>query len=346
MSTETGVRPGAARSLAHRLVGDRSLRDEGRLGSFDRATGWLGSEPLSANAVRGRVVLVDFWTYTCVNWLRTAPYLRAWHAKYAEAGLTIVGVHTPEFSFESDRNNVSARVRGLDVEYPVAVDDDYGVWNEFANHYWPAIYLADANGRVRFHHFGEGEYAMTEMAIQQLLVENGATDLDLDLVSVVPEGLEVAADWESLRSPESYTGYAQSNGFRGEDPDFYDRSHVYQAGHPLRRNAWDLSGDWTVGREAAVSNAPGGTISFAFHARDANLVMGPPSGSSGIPFRVTIDGLPPGHDAGTDIDGDGRGTLARHDTFQLVRQGGPITDRVLAVEFLEGGAEVYCFTFG
>lgn len=340
-------RGGLLRSLAHRLAGDQNvLPDEGRLPSFDRATSWLNSEPLTPEGLRGRVVLVDFWTYTCINWLRTLPYLRAWAEKYENAGLTIVGVHTPEFGFEGDLRNVEAQTRNLGVRYPVAVDSDYGVWNEFANHYWPAIYLADAKGRLRFHHFGEGEYAMTEMAIQQLLVEAGARNVDPDLVMVDPQGLEVSADWRSLRSPETYLGYRQSSGFVAEQEEYYDRPHVYGGSRRLVPNSWDLTGDWTVASHAAVLNEGGGVISFAFHARDVNLVMGPPRAGASVPFRVTLDGHAVGGAGGTDVDADGRGVVEDQNTYQLIRQAERVADRVVEIEFLEAGVEAYCFTFG
>lgn len=335
------------RTLAHRLAGDsEELPDEGRLPRFYRATGWLNSEPLTPEALRGRVVLVDFWTYTCVNWLRTLPYLRAWHEKYAAAGLTVVGVHTPEFGFEHDRGNVTARTRTLGVAYPVAVDDDYGVWEDFANHYWPAVYLAGADGRLRYHHFGEGEYARTEMMIQRLLIDAGATGLDLDLVMVEPHGLEVAADWARLRSPETYLGYAQSSGFVSESADRYDRSTSYAGSTALPLNAWDLTGRWTQARHAAVLDEAGGSVAFAFHARDANLVMGPTPPGARIPFEVRLDGRPPGDGHGTDVDAEGRGVLDRQDTLQLIRQPGAVRDAVLQVRFGAAGAEAYCFTFG
>ena len=250
-------------------------------------------------------MLVDFWTYTCINWLRTLPYLRAWAEKYEDAGLTIVGVHTPEFGFERDLRNVVAQSSNLGVHYPIAVDSDYGVWNEFANHYWPAVYIADAEGKLRYHHFGEGEYARTEMVIQQLLVDAGAKDLDMDLVMVDPQGLEVAADWRSLRSPETYLGYGQSSGFVAEDSEFYDRSHVYEGARDLPLNSWDLTGDWTVAQHAAVLNEAGGRITFAFHARDVNLVMGPATAGASIPFRVSLDGHAVDGANGTDVDADG-----------------------------------------
>ncbi len=338
---------GLFRSVSHRLAGEQeTLPDEGRLPSFDRATTWLNTEPLTPTGLRGRVVLVDFWTYTCVNWLRTLPYLRAWHAKYADAGLTIVGVHTPEFGFEHDLDNVVARSRSLGVEYPVAIDSDYGVWNEFANHYWPAIYLADGEGRLRYHHFGEGEYPRTEMVLQRLLVDAGAQDLDLDLVMVEPEGLEVAADWASLQSPETYLGHAQSSGFASEDAALYDRRHGYSGIHQLPLNAWDLTGEWTHARHAAVLDAAGGRITFRFHARDVNLVMGPTAVGSEIAFRVLLDGQPVGDAIGTDVDRDGHGVLREQNTYQLVRQSGRITDRLLEIEFAQPGVEAYCFTFG
>jgi thiol-disulfide isomerase/thioredoxin len=337
----------ALRSIAHRVAGDsRTLPDEGSLAPFDRATSWINSPPLTPAELAGKVVLVDFWTYTCVNWLRTLPYLRAWNEKYADAGLTIVGVHTPEFGFEGDIENVKLHARELGVEYPVAVDTHYGVWEAFSNHYWPAVYLADAHGRIRYHHFGEGEYEMTEMAIQQLLVEAGAKDVDAGLVGVHPDGLEVAADWASLRSPETYTGYGQSNGFVSEDPGFFDHAHTYRRTGDPPLNSWDLSGDWTVARTAAILNEAGGSIAFSFQARDANLVMAPASASDPIPFRVSLNGRAPGEAHGSDVDSSGRGVLDSPNTYQLVRQRGSITEAVVEIEFLERGAQAYCFTFG
>lgn len=340
-------RGGLFRSLAHRLAGDQEvLPDEGRLPSFDRATSWLNSEPLTPAGLRGRVVLVDFWTYTCINWLRTFPYLKAWAEKYADVGLTIVGVHTPEFGFEHELRNVIAQSGALGVQYPIAVDSDYGVWNEFANHYWPAVYIADAEGRLRYHHFGEGEYARTEMVIQQLLVEAGAQGVDMDLVMVDPQGLEVAADWRSLRSPETYLGYGQSSGFLAEDAALYDRPHDYEGADGLPLNSWTLTGVWTQAQHAAVLNQAGGRISFAFQARDVNLVMGPATVGASIPFRVRLDGRELDGANGTDVDADGRGVVRDQNTYQLVRQPGEVEERVFEIEFLEAGAEAYCFTFG
>jgi thiol-disulfide isomerase/thioredoxin len=343
----SGDLPNLIRSIAHRLAGEPGeLPVEGRLASFDGATGWLNSEPLTPEGLKGRVVLVDFWTYTCINWLRTLPYVRAWHARYAAAGLTIVGVHTPEFAFERDVDNIRKASAAFAVEYPVAIDSEYGVWQAFANHFWPAIYLADADGRIRFHHFGEGEYAMTEMAIQQLLLENGAANVDEDLVDVHPQGLEVAAEWRDVQSPESYTGYLQSTGFASDGSATYDESRVYTAHDPLGLNQWDLSGTWNVGRHAAVSIEPRARLAFEFHARDLNLVMGPVAKGSSIPFRVFLDGQPATAAHGTDVEADASGVLDDQRTYQLIRQTGPIATRRFEIEFGAAGAEAYCFTFG
>ena len=346
-TTVRADRLGPIRSIVHRLAGDAAeLPIEGRLAPFDGATGWLNTEPLTPDGLQGRVVLVDFWTYTCVNWLRTAPYRRAWAAKYANAGLTLVGVHTPEFGFERDLDNVVAQTRDLGVEYPVAIDSDYGVWRAFSNHFWPAIYLADAEGRIRYHHFGEGEYAMTEMVIQQLLVDAGASDVGQDLVSVDPRGLEVAADWGTLQSPETYLGYRQATGFASEGHAAFDQSGAFTAPSRLPLNHWALAGTWTVAGHAAASNEPGGRIAFQFHARDVNLVMGPVTAGADIPFRVSLDGQPVGRASGADVDADGGGILREQRTYQLVRQSGSIEDARFEIEFLAAGAEAYCFTFG
>jgi thiol-disulfide isomerase/thioredoxin len=339
-------RPGLIRSIAHHLAGERAaLPVEGHLASFAGATRWLNSEPLTPQGLRGRVVLVDFWTFTCVNWLRTAPYVRAWAAKYADAGLTVVGVHTPEFGFEHDLDNVTARVADLAVGYPVAVDNDYAVWSAFANHYWPALYLADAEGRLRYHHFGEGEYAMAEMAIQQLLLEAGAAGVDQDLVMVEPRGLEVAADWRTLGSPETYLGYAQGTGFAAATGAGFDRPHDYAAAPRLPLNYWDLSGVWTVASHAAVLDQAGGRVAFQFRARDVNLVMGPAAGVGPVRFRVLLDGEVAAGAAGTDAP-DGHGTVADQRCYQLIRQPGPVAEHRFEIEFADAGVEAYCFTFG
>jgi thiol-disulfide isomerase/thioredoxin len=345
--TEPTSRPGLIRSIAHRLAGaPLALPVEGHLASFSGATGWLNSEPLTPEGLRGRVVLVDFWTYTCINWIRTLPYVRAWDAKYRAAGLTIVGVHTPEFGFERNVDNVEPATRGFGVEFPVALDPNYAVWGAFANHFWPAVYIADVDGRLRFHHFGEGEYAMTEMVIQQLLMDAGVNDVDQDLVEVDPVGLEVAADWRTLQSPETYPGYGQSTGFAQDEDARFDEPHAYTAPSRLPLNYWGLSGTWTVARHAAVLNEPGGRIAFRFHARDVNLVMGPVSRGASIPFRVFLDGQLAQDAHGTDVAADGSGVIGDQRTYQLIRQSGPIRDRTFEIEFLDQGAEAYCFTFG
>jgi thiol-disulfide isomerase/thioredoxin len=333
------------RSIAHRRAGDPlELPIEGRLASFDGASGWLNTEPLTAEGLRGRVVLVDFWTYTCVNWLRTLPYLRAWHAKYAADGLTIVGVHTPEFGFEHDLENVTTQTRALGVEYPVAIDDGYAVWNDFANHYWPAVYIADTEGRLRHHHFGEGEYPQTEMVIQRLLVDAGASALDQSLVAVDPRGLEVAADWTSLGSPETYLGYDRGSNFAGVAA--FDLPHDYELPADLALNTWSLAGNWTLAGHAVASNRPGARIAFRFHARDVNLVVGPRTPGAEVPFQVFLDGRPVGEDRGTDVSERGAGLVRAQTTLQLVRQRGPVADRLFEIEFLQAGAEAFCLTFG
>ena len=297
-------------------------------------------------SLRGRVVLVDFWTYTCVNWLRTFPYVLAWAAKYRDDGLTVIGVHAPEFGFERNLDNVVTQARTFGVEYPIAVDTDYSVWNAFAYRFWPAVYIADREGRIRYHPFGEGEYAQTEMVIQQLLLDAGAQELNQDLVAVEPRGLEVAADWRTLQSPETYVGYGQSTGFASADVAALDRPQVYAARAALPLNHWDLTGNRTVARPAAVLNEPGGRVAFRFHARDVNPVMGPTSQGAAIPFRVFVDGRLVGDAHGSDLGPDGRGTVRDPRTYQLIRQPGPIADRVFEIEFLDAGSEVHCFTFG
>jgi thiol-disulfide isomerase/thioredoxin len=339
--------PGLFRSLLHHPPGETGdLPVEGSLPSFEGAAGWLNSEPLTPEGLRGRVVLVDFWTYTCVNWLRTLPYVRAWDAKYADQGLTTIGVHTPEFDFERDVDNIVAQARALRVPYPIAVDSEYGVWRAFDNHYWPAVYIADAQGRIRHHHFGEGEYAMQEMVIQQLLQEAGADDVDLDLVSVDPVGLEVAADYRTLRSPETYLGYGQATGLASPDGLRADESHEYAPPPSLRRNEWAPVGSWSISRRAATATAPHARLAFRFQARDVNLVMGPAVRGAAIPFRVSLDGrLAPGA-YGSDVDADGGGTVSEQRTYQLIRQPAPISERVFEIEFIAPGAELFCFTFG
>lgn len=319
------------------------LPAEGRLPGFEGATGWLNSPPLTAEGLGGKVVLVEFWTYTCINWLRTLAYVRAWWEKYADRGLVVVGVHTPEFPFEEDADNVRRASERLNVPYPIALDPDYAVWRAFSNHYWPAIYLADAEGRIRHHQFGEGGYDDCERGIQQLLRETGAEDVPEDLVSPTPVGFEVQADWTSLRSPETYLGYAQGQGFssrEGAEPG------TYAAPEMLMLNHWGLDGNWTIERGEVVLNGTEGTIAFRFHARDVHLVLSPPAAGTSVPFRVLVDGQPPGGAHGLDIDEAGAGTLTEQRLYQLVRQREPIRDRTCEIGFLAPGAEAYVFTFG
>ena len=331
---------------AHREAGATNLPSEGNLPGFDGATGWLNSEPLTPEGLRGRVVAVQFWTYTCVNWLRTLPYARAWAAKYADHGLTIVGVHTPEFGFERNVDNVVAAARDMRVTYPVALDSNYGVWRAFANHFWPALYIADPGGRIRYHHFGEGEYAMSEMVIQQLLRESGNEGFDPGLVSVDPQGTEVAADWGNVRSVETYLGYAQASGFAYPDGMRFGQSHDYSAPPRLGLNQWAPSGRWTFAEHASVLDEAPGRIAITFHARDVNVVMGPRERGTSVPFRVFIDGQPPGAAHGTEVDDQGNGTLSDQRLYQLIRQPGAVRERLFEIEFLGAGAEAYCFTFG
>ena len=337
----------AIRSLIHRQAADgATLPVEGTLPGFEGATGWLNSEPLTPAGLRGRVVLVDFWTYTCINWLRTLPYVRAWATKYRDLGLTVIGVHTPEFRFEHERDNVIAAARDENVDYPIALDNDYAVWQAFANNYWPAIYIADAEGRLRYHHFGEGEYAMTEMVIQQLLLDAGADGIDGSLVRVEPDGFEVDADWQNVRSPETYLGYGRTTGFASPDDLRTDEAHAYPEASGLRLNRWAPIGRWTIAQHAAVLNDANGRIAFRFHARDVHLVMGPATRGTSVPIRVRLDGQAPGESHGSDVDESGEGAVAQQRLYQLIRQRGPISERVFEIEFLEPGVEAYCFTFG
>ncbi len=318
---------------------------EGRLASFDGATGWLNSEPLTLDDLLGKVVLVDFWTYTCVNWLRQLPFVRAWADRYAEHGLAVVGVHTPEFGFERDVDNIRAAVALRRIAYPVAIDSEYRVWQAFGNHFWPALYFADAQGRIRHHHFGEGEYEQSEMVIQQLLVEAGSSP-GRERVSVEPRGLEVAADWQTLRTPETYTGYERGEGFASPEGLQPGKPQSYTAPSHLRLNEWALSGEWTVDGQPATLDTAGGQVVCRFHARDVNLVMGPAVRGTSLRFRVHVDGQAPGAAQGDDVDEEGNGTLTEQRLHQLVRQDGRITDRTVEITFLDPEAQIFCFTFG
>ena len=322
------------------------LPGEGSFPSLGGATGWLNSQLLTPAALRGKVVLVDFWTYTCVNWRRTLPYVCAWAAKYKDPGLVVIGVHTPEFSFEHDLDNVRWAIQDMKIDYPVAIDNNYAVWKAFNNEYWPALYFIDARGQIRHHQFGEGEYLQAEAVIQQLLAEAGSSGFPRRPVSVDPRGAEVSAAGSSLRTPETYTGYGQTQNFASPGGAAGDKPHVYALPARLDSNHWALAGNWTVGREPITLDQSAGRIAYRFHARDLNLVMGPPARGSSVRFRVLIDGQPPGAAHGADVDVQGNGTVVEQRLYQLIRQMEPITDRQFEIEFLDSGAQAFDFTFG
>jgi thiol-disulfide isomerase/thioredoxin len=319
---------------------------EGDLPSLDGATEWLNSAPLTADGLRGKVVLVDFWTYTCINWLRSLPYVRAWSEKYKDQGLVVIGVHTPEFEFESDIDNVRRAAADMRVDYPIAIDNDYAIWSAFNNHYWPALYFVDAQGHIRHHQFGEGDYEQSEMIIQQLLTEAGIGGIGHELVSVDARGVEAAADWGSLESPENYVGYGRTENFASPGAAVLDQPRVYAAPARLRLNDWALSGDWTVAEQATALNQANGSIAYRFHARDLHLVMGPAARGAPVRFRLLIDGRPPGAAHGIDVDDQGSGTVTEQRLYQLVRQRGPVTERTFEITFLDPGVRAYAFTFG
>ncbi|WP_069910055.1 redoxin domain-containing protein [Devosia insulae] len=324
---------------------DQSMR-RSNLPALSGATGWLNSPPLTSDGLKGKVVLADFWTYTCINWIRTLPYVRAWAEKYREHGLVVIGIHTPEFEFEKNVDNVRTAAKAMRVDYPIALDPDYSVWEAFSNHYWPAVYIADATGRIRHHQFGEGGYEDAERVIQQLLAEAGQLGVPGGLVSGQAEGVEVAADWDTLRSGETYVGYAQGTGFVSPETLATDQPRAYSAPTHLNLNTWALSGTWTVAASGIRSDAAGGRLSYRFQARDLHLVLGPSHKGATVRFRVTLDGQAPGDAHGVDIDAQGNGTVIQQRLYQLVRQPGVVSDRQFEVEFLDPGADVYVFTFG
>lgn len=322
------------------------LSIEGELPSFGSGTAWLNSQPLNASGLRGKVVLVEFWTYSCINWLRSFPYVRAWAEKYKDRGLVVIGVHAPEFAFEKNIDNVRRAAKELRVDYPIVIDNDHAIWRAFNNEYWPALYFVDAQGRIRHHQFGEGEYEQSEMIIQQLLAEAGNGGIGHELVSVDARGAEAAADWSSLKSPENYVGYERTENFASPGGSVPDKRRVYALPAALGLNHWALSGDWTMEREAIVLNKANGRIAYRFHARDLHLVMGPAAPGTSLRFRVLIDGQAPGAAHGVDVDGQGNGTVAQPRMYQLIRQSNPIVDRQFEIEFLDSGVEAFSFTFG
>ena len=324
--------------------GELSL--EGRFPSLGGATDWLNSAPLDPEGLRGKVVVANFCTYTCINWLRTLPFVRAWAQTYERHGLVTIGVHTPEFSFEHDLENVRRALKEMEITYPIAVDNDYAVWNAFSNKYWPALYLIDAEGRIRHHRFGEGDYLRSESVIQQLLRDAGAEDISDELAPIDPRGPEVAADWDNLESPEEYLGSRRAQSYEPSERPTWGEHRPDGGTRSPRRNHWTLMGNWTMTPEAVVLNEPNGRITFRFHARDVHLVMGPSDRSMPVPFRVSIDGSAPESSSGTDVDQTGSGLLEDQRMYQLIRQQGAIDDRTFEIHFLDRGAEAFAFTFG
>jgi thiol-disulfide isomerase/thioredoxin len=316
------------------------------MSDLDGAIGWLNSVPLSRKSLRGKVVLIDFWTYTCINSLRPLPYLRNWAAKYHEAGFVVIGVHTPEFSFEYEPMNVESAVRHLNVTFPVAIDSKHRIWQSFHNEYWPAQYLVDAKGRIRYHHFGEGDYGEIERVILELLNENGATGLASDTSSVSAFGIEAAPDWTDGRSPETYIGYRQAQSFASPERVRRDSIQVFTAPAKPSLNQWGLSGSWNVNAESAVLQAVPGKIVFRFHSRDLHLVLAPAKDAKPVRFVARLDGAVPGENRGVDTAPDGSGEIREPRLYQLIRQRGPIVDRTFEIEFLDPGVHALDFTFG
>jgi cytochrome c biogenesis protein CcdA/thiol-disulfide isomerase/thioredoxin len=318
---------------------------EGALPPLSGAVEWLNSPPLTREALKGKVVLIDFWTYSCINCLRAIPYVRAWAEKYKDQGLVVIGVHSPEFAFEKSVGNVKKAVSDLKIGYPVAVDSNYAIWRAFGNQYWPAHYFIDGEGRIRHHHFGEGDYDESEQVIQQLLAEAGKTNVSSGLVPVNATGAEAASDAGDVQSQETYVGYDRAENFVSPGGAIQNIRHVYMTGSP-RLNEWSLSGDWTISGEHAVLNEKDGSIVYRFHARDLHLVLGPGPDGKPVRFRVTIDGAPPGASHGTDADADGQGVVTSQRLYQLVRQSGAIADRTFEIQFFDPGVQAYAFTFG
>ena len=340
----------AAMAIAAAHVGtltaaEASDREPPELAAIGRATEWLNSPRLTPASLAGKVVLVDFWTYTCINWLRTLPYLRAWAQKYREK-FVLIGAHTPEFGFEHDVENVRRGVRQMRIEYPVVIDNDYAIWRAFDNQYWPALYFVDARGRVRQHQFGEGEYQQSESTIQRLLADAGAAGIRAGVAAIDAGGLETPADWPNVRSAENYVGFERTQNFASPGGPDRDRRHVYAAPARLALNQWALAGEWTMGKQATVLGSPNGRIAYRFHARDLHLVMAPPRQGASARFRVSIDGQPPGPAHGLDVDAGGNGTVVEPRLYQLIRQPAPIVDRRFEIEFLDAGVETFAFTFG
>jgi len=337
--------PAAMMKAAPAAAAAENLPVEGSLQSLSGAVEWLNSPPLTAESLKGKVVLVDFWTYSCINCLRSIPYVRAWAQKYKDQGLVVIGVHAPEFPFEKNIDNVKNAVARLKIDYPVAIDNDYAIWRAFNNEYWPADYFVDAEGRIRHHYFGEGDYAESEKVIQQLLAEAGKGNLPANVVSVSATGAEAASDEADVKSPETYIGYMRAENFASPGGAVSDAAHDYSVAD-LKLNDWGLAGDWTVGGEYATLDKKDGAISYRFHARDLHLVLGPGADGAPVRFRITIDGAAPGESHGADVDANGEGVVTENRLYQLVRQTGPIVDRTFTIEFLDPDVQAYAFTFG
>jgi thiol-disulfide isomerase/thioredoxin len=339
--TRLGVYGALARTAVH-----PAAQVVNQLDALRGATAWLNSPPLSSSALRGKVVLLDICTYTCINWLRTLPYIRAWSQKYRDAGLVVIGIHAPEFTFEHDLDNVRRATKELEVEYPLAIDNDFAIWRALANRYWPALYVVTPDGGIRYRHFGEGEYEQSERNIQRLLRMTGALHVDTSLVSVQGPGVQAPPDWDNLRSPENYVGYARTEQFMSPGGIAPDARRSYTLPAQFRRNEWALAGLWTVKRQETALHQPNGRIACRFHARDLHLVLGPSARGVRIPFRVRIDGQLPGAAHGADVDEQGNGTVTDQRLYQLIRQPKPIEDRLFEIEFLSAGVEAFAFTFG
>jgi thiol-disulfide isomerase/thioredoxin len=319
---------------------------EGALPAFGTDREWINSAPLTPAELHGKVVLVDIWNYSCINWIRQSPYVRAWAEKYRSRGLVVIGVHSPEFSFETNVENVRGAAKAMGVTYPIVLDSDHAIWRALDNEAWPALYFIDARGRIRHHYYGEGAYDQAEEILQQLLAEAGQESSSEALVQIDPKGVEAPADWRSLGSPETYVGYGRTEMFASPGGAMRDKRHDYSVPASLQLNQWALGGSWTMGREATVLNAANGHIAFHFHARDLHLVMGPSTSGARVRFRVLLDGHPPGPAHGLDTDSEGNGVVTEPRLYQLIRQPGAIADHTFEIEFLDAGVETFSFTFG
>lgn len=346
VATIAGVLSCGVVSTPARAQDTQSIVGTSPLRGLAGATGWINSPPLTAQELKGKVVLVDFWDYSCINCIRATPYIRAWAEKYKDSGLVVIGVHTPEFDFEKQMANVQKAVQKFGITYPVALDSNYKIWNAFHNQYWPAEYFIDAKGRVQYEHFGEGDYDQSERWIQKLLKEANATPMPAGAVRVEGEGAQAAADARDLESPETYIGYERAENFSSPGGLKRDAEKTYTEPKHLSQNEWGLVGDWVDHEQVAVLQTAGGKIVFRFHARDLHLVLGPTSDGKPIKFRVTIDGQAPGENHGVDADAEGNGVVNAFRLYQLVRQKGAIKDHTFTIEFEDPGVQAYSFTFG